>query len=95
MTLKIDRLTRTERFEREFRRLSPDLQRQVASALTRLLAEPIPRALRHHTLSSTDPRIHKIDINPQHTHQVTFLVEGTVARLLRVASHKEIDRLPG
>lgn len=92
MSLRITAFERTERFEREFKGLSPELQAAAAKALKALQGMPIPKGLRHHVLCDTKPKIHKIDITSNHSHQITFEVNGEVAKLLRVATHKEIDR---
>ena len=92
--MRVTALRRTERFEREFKRLDDQLQDAVRKALKELLNSPIPKALRHHTLGGHRPTIHVIDATRNHSHQVTFEVNGTEAILLRIATHKEIDRLP-
>lgn len=92
MSLRITAFEYTERFKREFKGLSPDQQAAAAKALKELQGCPIPRGLRHHTLRDTRPKIHKIDIASNHSYQITFEVNGEVAKLLRVAAHKEIDR---
>lgn len=86
--------TRTQRFQRDFRKLDEPLRLAVAQALKDLLNDPVPKALRHHTLSGYRPTIHVVDVTRNHSHQITFECDGTTAVLLRIGTHKEIDRLP-
>lgn len=93
--MEISLIELTERFERDYKRLPPELQRLAKEIIKNQLKPwPSKKALRHHTLSGYKPTIHKIDITPNHSHQITFWLDGSVARLLRIGSHKEIDRQP-
>ncbi len=85
----------TNRFRRDYKRLDPQLQAKVDEAIQALIPWPTNRAYRHHTLGGYTPPVHVIDVTTNHSHQLSFIiVDGTVARLLRVATHREIDRSP-
>lgn len=85
----------TTRFKRDFKRLELQLQQRVEHIL-KFDLKPWPGrgSLRHHTLAGFRPTIHVIDVSSNHSHQITFVLNGDVARLLRVATHVEIDRDP-
>jgi mRNA-degrading endonuclease YafQ of YafQ-DinJ toxin-antitoxin module len=85
----------TERFKKDFKRLP----REVAKLAQEIIRDhvmpwPTKGSLRHHTLSGYTPPIHKIDVMPNKAYQITFWVDGDTARLLRIATHGDIDRNP-
>ena len=86
---------KTDRFGREYGRLDPALQTRVDEVLRLMVPWPSARSLRHHSLSGYKPPIHVVDVTTNKSHQMTFTVTGSIAKLLRVATHKEIDRAPG
>lgn len=93
--MTIRRIELTERFKRDFKRLP----REFADIVKTIIAEhimpwPTKASLRHHTLSGFKPVIHKVDVTPKKSYQITFSVDGDTAKLLRVATHREIDRDP-
>lgn len=85
---------RTVRFQREFKKLDPQLQAKVKKALEGLLQNPFPKALRHHTLNGYCPTVHVVDVTPNHAYQITFNWLGEKAILLRVGTHRHIDENP-
>jgi hypothetical protein len=57
--------------------------------------QPWAKSLRLHQLTGyAKPAIWKIDVYANHSWQITFEMEGTTARLVRLATHKKIDRDP-
>ena len=84
----------TERFKREYKRLDPQTQSAADATLSALYQDPLPRALRHHTLSGHRPKIHVVDATPNHSHQITFNWDGDRLRLLRIGTHRQIDASP-
>jgi mRNA-degrading endonuclease YafQ of YafQ-DinJ toxin-antitoxin module len=93
--MPIRQIELTERFKKDFKRLPREIAEQ-AKAIIRddIVPWPTKKALRHHTLSGHKPTIHKVDVTPNKAYQITFSIDGDVARLLRVATHGEIDRSP-
>lgn len=85
---------KTARFERDYKRLDAGLQARVDDVLREMVPWPAARSLRHHTLNGYKPPIHVVDVTTNKSHQLTFRLDGTVARLLRVSTHGEIDRTP-
>lgn len=84
----------TSRFKRDYKKLDLGLQARVDEALLELVPWPTAGKLRHHTLSGYTPALHVVDLTTNKSYQMTFTVVGTVARMHRVSSHKEIDRSP-
>lgn len=85
----------TARFVRDYKKLDTKLQERVDEVLKNdLVPWPVRQSLRHHTLSGYKPPIHVIDVTSNKAYQITFRVDGDRAILLRVASHREIDRAP-
>jgi hypothetical protein len=85
----------TERFKARFKVLEPEHQEAVGKALELLRTNPRACSLRLKTVKGfPKPTIYKIDLYTNHSHQLTFELCGTVAKLLCVGTHKEIDRSP-
>jgi mRNA-degrading endonuclease RelE of RelBE toxin-antitoxin system len=95
MQLHVRELQTTERFAKELQALDPGLRTKARAALERLLQNPRAKSLRCHTLKGgAKPTIYKIDVDTDKAYQITFILEGHLAVLLRVASHAQIDREP-
>ncbi|MCL4182454.1 MAG: hypothetical protein KJ011_03305 [Burkholderiaceae bacterium] len=92
--MPIAKVIPSDRFRRDFRGLSTDVRSAVEQALRDLIADPIPARRRQHRLRGHRPPIHVIDVFTNHSWQITFVLEGDTALLLRVATHREIDRAP-
>ena len=85
----------SERFASDLRSAPPEVQRATLEALKHLQANPNAKSLRLHTLTGMPkPTIWKIDVYANHAWQVTFELNGTVAELKRLGTHKTIDRDP-
>ncbi len=82
----------TDTFRRDYKRLAPALQERVKEALERLLDNPVPPGLRLEKLAGHD--LYTIHVTPNHSHKLSFGLEGGIAVLRRVRTHKEIDRAP-
>lgn len=73
----------------------PDVQQAALAALELLQANPRAKSLRLHPLTGTPkPTVWKIDVYTNHAWQITFELNGTVAELKRLGTHKAIDRAP-
>lgn len=92
--MPIAKVIPSDRFRRDFKGLSPDIRSAVEQALQDLMADPIPARRRQHRLHGHRPPIHVIDVLQNHSWQITFVLDGETALLLRVAPHREIDRTP-
>lgn len=86
---------RTEKFKADFMALDKGHQDAVGKALELLRTNPRACSLRLKTVKGfPKPTIYKIDLYTNHSHQLTFELCGTVAKLLCVGTHKQIDRAP-
>lgn len=93
--LKITRLARQPRFEKDFKALPPDIQNEVKSAIADLLKDPIPSIRRLHPLTGfKNPKVYTIDVFSNHSYKISLEISGAEAILRRVATHKTIDRAP-
>lgn len=91
--VKIAHLRRTERFERDYGKLSADLQNKVAAKLGDLLSDPRPPGLRFEKLKGySRPDLYTIHITGNY--KISFQIDGATALLRRVAAHDDIDRTP-
>lgn len=83
------------RFRADFRSAPTEVQQAATSALKQLQGNPHAKSLRLHPLKGMPkPTIWKIDVLANHAWQITFELNGTVAELKRLDTHKAIDRSP-
>jgi hypothetical protein len=93
--LAIRRLRTTERFQRDYKALSVDLKEAVDAAIRDLMADPIPGVRRFHSLKGyRNPRLYTIDVTSNKAYKISLEIEGEMATLRRIATHKQIDRSP-
>lgn len=93
--MQLARIDLTERFKKDFKKLPPEVARRVQDIIRDdLMPWPSKKSLRHHSLSGHKPTVHSIDVLPNKSYKMTFEISGDAARLLRVATHREIDREP-
>jgi mRNA-degrading endonuclease YafQ of YafQ-DinJ toxin-antitoxin module len=83
------------RFKREYKKLSPELKREIKAALEDLQREPIPLSRRFEKLEGyRNPNIFTIHVTTNHSHKLSSELVGDRAVLRRIATHSEIDRNP-
>lgn len=88
-------LTFTDGFARTLKKLPREIQEAAREALKGLTQNPRPAALRFHKLSGyKNPALYTIDATGNHSHKISLEVDGNVAILRRIGTHKEIDRNP-
>ena len=91
--VQITHLSRTERFQRDYGKLSAELQGKVKAKLRDLLQNPRPPGLRFEKLKGyARPDLYTIHITGNY--KISFQVDGATAILRRVAAHDDIDRTP-
>ncbi|MET0858792.1 MAG: hypothetical protein ABWY27_18750 [Telluria sp.] len=75
--------------------LPPDILDAAKEAIRDLFKYPIPVARRLHRLHGyRNPKVYTIDVFSNHSYKISLEIEGDVANLRRVASHKVIDNAP-
>lgn len=83
------------RFAADLRGAPVEVQRATLEALQLLQTNPNAKSLRLHPLKGMPkPTIWKIDVYANHAWQITFELNGAVAELKRLGTHKTIDRDP-
>lgn len=82
----------TQRFKRDLKSADPTVQKAVKDALE--LLQKNPRFVRAHALRGHKPRLYSMDVLSNHSWQITFELVDGVAVLIRLGTHKEIDRAP-
>lgn len=93
--LKISLLRRKSRFDGDLKAPPLNIQTEVKAAIQDLLKDPIPATRRLHPLTGfKNPKIYTIDVFSNHSYKISLEIDGEVATLRRVASHKTIDRCP-
>lgn len=80
-----------QRFEDQLRKLPAELQAAVKQAVKDLVLDPHPKRYR---LEKQTKDIWTIHVTSNHSHKLSFTLEGDTAVLRRIGTHKEIDRAP-
>lgn len=83
------------RFVSDVKRLPDNVRDFLKSALQDLIKDPRPKRIRFEKLKGKNkPPIYTIHVTPNHSHKLSFEINGDVAILRRVDTHKVIDRTP-
>lgn len=91
---KIDTGTYTG-FKKSFKQLPEDIKNLARQALQDLIKDPQPKHLRLEKLRSNNkPPLYSIHITRNHSHKISFELDGDIAVLRKAGTHKEIDRHP-
>lgn len=95
MPLRVSGTRRTDSFDQDVRAAPDDVVRDAEAARRRLIGNPQAQSLRVHALSGYGkPTIYKFDVRPDRSWQITFELDGDIAVMLRLGTHKQIDRRP-
>lgn len=80
-------------FRRDFKKLTPALQKRVRDKMCDLLKNPMPPGLEFEKLKGYhDPDIYTIHVTGNY--KVSMSIHGRLAHFRRVADHRDIDRNP-
>lgn len=80
-------------FEKDIKGLPADTLTEIKNSLKKLIENPKSGKLRLKTVTgSKKPKIYAIHVTGNHTHKITFELDGTTAILRRFGTHREIDR---
>ena len=91
--MKIAGVDPTDPFKRDLSDAAPDTRKAALAAIDKLVLHPSANSLRLHALKGQGkPTVYKIDVLPNRSWQISFHLEGEVAILRRLATHKDIDR---
>ena len=86
-------LKTSSRFKKQFKKIPPEIKKDLEQVFTHLLENPRPSGLRFEKLKGyrkTD--IYTIHINGNY--KISFEIESSTAKLRCVGVHNEIDRHP-
>lgn len=84
-----------ETFTRDYKKLPPQIKTAVDDCLKRLLKNPKSGKLRFEKLRGIkNPNVYTIHVTGNHNYKLSMEIDGTTAKLRRIATHKEIDRRP-
>lgn len=81
----------TEQFAACLKKLPPEIQQAARFAVKSLVNTPYPKKYR---LEKQTRDIWTIHVTPNHSHKLSFTLEGHTAILRKIGTHKEIDRAP-
>ncbi|MBI5752024.1 MAG: hypothetical protein HZA59_07755 [Hydrogenophilales bacterium] len=91
----ITAFSRTDRFVSDIKKASPEIAASAKEALKDLLKNPRPKWIKFEKLSGyKNPNLYTIHATKNHSHKISFEINGNVAKLRRFGTHKEIDRKP-
>lgn len=86
----------THKFSSDYAALPVDIRRAVDRCIADLARDPLPGSRRAHAVTAKGhkPTVFSLDVTPNKSHKLSFHLEGNVAVLRRVATHRQIDRGP-
>lgn len=89
----ITQLVFTKGFERQYKKLPPEIKKLIPDKLNDLKNTPRPAGLRFEKLKGySNPNIYTIHITGNY--KLSFEIDGNTAFLRCVGNHNEIDRNP-
>lgn len=87
-------VTYTDAFKKDYAGLAIDIQNLVDECIRDILKDPIPGARRAHSVTprGKKPTIYTVDVTSNKAYKLSYQMNGGVATLRRVGTHKNIDR---
>lgn len=83
-----------DEFVAAYLKLAPDVRAAVGECINDLERDPIPSSRRPHSVTPRGQRpvIYTVDVFSNKSYKLSYHIEGRVAVLRRVGTHKQIDR---
>lgn len=81
----------TDAFAAQLKKLPVEIQKATREAVKDLVKNPHPKKYR---LEKQTAEYWTIHVTPNHSHKLSFELEGSTAVLRKIGTHKEIDRSP-
>lgn len=94
MQVTLSSFSYSEKFKKELAKAKPDIQAATRECLEKLKENSDSGSLRLHPLKRYKPLIFKIDVLTNHSWQLSFEFDGANAHLLRLCTHREMNRAP-
>ena len=89
----IKKIAFSSKFEKQYKKLPPEIKEAVPDKLKDLLKQPFPAGLKFEKLKGyRRPDIYTIHINGNY--KISFEIDGTIAKLRCIGNHNNIDRSP-
>ncbi len=85
----------TAAFQRDYQRLAPNIQEEVNRCVLDVeTRDPLPAGRRPHSVTprGVKPTIYTLDVTANKAYKLSFHLDGHIAILRRVATHRQIDR---
>lgn len=84
----------TASFQRDYDKLSADIQELVEGCILDIGQDPIPASRRAHSVTpkGKTPKIFTMDVTSNKAYKLSFHLEGRVAFFRRIGTHAQIDR---
>jgi mRNA-degrading endonuclease RelE of RelBE toxin-antitoxin system len=90
--LVITCVTYTKKFESDLKKAPAEIVESAKEALGDLLKNPRPAWIRFEKLKGyKNPNLYSIHVTKNHSHKISFELDGSVAKLRRFGTHKKID----
>lgn len=91
--VEITKISTTPKFDKQFKKLPPEIRKLVPKKLNDLTSNPMPSGLQFEKLKGySRPDIYTIHITGNY--KISLEIENGIAKLRCVGNHNEIDRLP-
>ena len=81
----------TDQFKAQIRKLPTEIQVAARQAVKDLVLDPHPKKYR---IEKQTHEVWTIHITRNHSHKLSFVLDGDTAILRKIGTHKEIDRAP-
>jgi mRNA-degrading endonuclease RelE of RelBE toxin-antitoxin system len=89
----VKKIATSKTFDRQYKKLPPDIKNRLKDVFKDLLKNPRPLGLRFEKLKGyKKPDIYTVHITGNY--KLSFEIEGDLAKLRCVGNHNEIDRHP-
>lgn len=91
--VRLTRLIFSEDFDEDYEYLDANIQKRTDKTIKKLLMYPMPSGLGFEKLKGVrNPNIYTVHVSGNF--KISMTIDGNVARLRHVGTHKQIDRAP-
>lgn len=87
----IKKVIPSESFKTQLKKLPEEIQMAARQAVKDLVSDPFPKKYR---LEKQTREVWTIHVTSNHSHKLSFALDGDTATLRKIGTHKEIDRAP-
>ena len=87
----IKKVIPSESFTAQLKKMPVEIQLAARQAVKDLVKDPYPKKYR---LEKQTREVWTIHVTSNHSHKLSFVLDGDTATLRKIGTHKEIDRAP-